>query len=270
MTVYSFKRPEFNVNLMNNYISYAGIDFHNDFVVENVTTSLFPSSEVSVVTYPRNIGSKFIRIRENIRKVLVDIRFVESEDTIYSKVLEVSSKIKSIKVPSRLYIKNTDFYYIAILTSESILEREYGTLKTQLEFTCYDPYIYKETSEMVVVNSETTSPDLSLTHEIYVTDYPSMSFNVISDIESISKIYIKRNSGGHQLVLNGPFYAGDLVGIDQNLWTVSVNGSVVPNKIDINESTLVPLIPNKINTIRFTGGGASVGALTLTWITKYL
>lgn len=158
-----FTRPALGINLPNNLFIFDGIDLSNLVVVESVERTMNPQIEVNSFAVPGSDGSIFDSRMYRNKVVRVLVRFVEKDFKTAQESKDAVARALSKIVPGKLILQDEEGYHnVALLTSESELVRTEDTLSTTLEFTCYKPFLYKNTPTRIMMEEDNGyDPDLA-------------------------------------------------------------------------------------------------------------
>lgn len=124
-------------------VTYAGLPLHDYINIRNVKRSVLPSRENFVKDIPSQHGQFYMGYKYAPRSITLecDIKATKREDYIDS--INELAFILDVSVPSRMIIDDDpDRYVYAILEGDTDLERYQHGGKFELNFICYDPYIY--------------------------------------------------------------------------------------------------------------------------------
>lgn len=242
MSVYSndsFQRPALGVNLPNNRFVFNGKKLNDLVVIEKITRTLVPPSEVQAYAVPGSHGQVFSNSRYGVRRISVDIRIVEET---YEQALEVqlvlASRLYSEK-PAELVLNDIDYSNFALLTSEVELENVYDTLQGTLEFTCYDPFNYGETIEVLVEESGVSGiylggPGTPIGFRIENTE----GLNLPDGFE----FSIKGEGRWGNISIDGPLEIGVNIPITYDNYSLVAGDTNINNKLNLDNSN-IPVMP---------------------------
>lgn len=242
MSVYSndsFQRPALGVNLPNNRFTFNGKKLNDLAVIEKITRTLVPQSEVQAYTVPGSHGQVFGNFRYGVRSISVNIRIVEET---YEQALEartiLASSLYSEK-PAELVLNDTDYSNFALLTSEVELEKVYNTLQGTLEFTCYDPFNYGETIEVLVGASGVDGiyfggPGTPIGFRIENTDGLNLPDGFEFSINGEGRL--------GNISIDGPLVIGVNIPITYDNYSLFAGNTNINNKLNLDNSN-IPVMP---------------------------
>ena len=247
--MFSFIRTDKGIHIENNLFIFNEVDLSNIVVVEKIKRTLTPSKNVRVSEVHGIDGSLFMSSKFGVRKIILDIRIVESnfEDCI-TQQLNLAMLLFS-KTPRALHLRDlgpSGLHNLALLTSEVDLDRKGDTLSGQLEFTCYSPFNYSNTPILYQLGSTPVSVDNKGVETPITLDFTFTS-NVTGDISITT-------NDGQSLILKGPFSAGSNVKYDN--YKLRVNGNLMNSKIDISNSTFIKL-KTGLTSVSISGLGSN-------------
>lgn len=132
-------------------VTYAGTELSQYFYIQNISRSILPPREISLLTVPARHGSYFTGARYGVRKIDINLTVLASTPTDYMNTLRTLAECLDVNEPSELVISDeADKFYYAILSGETDMVNELMTLgRGTLTFICPDPFAYSQYTKVI-------------------------------------------------------------------------------------------------------------------------
>lgn len=124
-------------------VTYAGVPLHNYIKIRNVKRTVLPSRENFTKDIPSQNGEFYMGHKYAPRKITLECTLrAESREDFIDGINELAF-ILDVNVPSKMIIgDNPDRYVYAVLEGTTDIEKVKYSGTMELNFICYDPYIY--------------------------------------------------------------------------------------------------------------------------------
>lgn len=233
-------------------IVYDGVSLADYFIIRYVRFPILPIIEANTMQIDgmpgawfssRNIGTRTIQIGLGI------LGESEFHTDIFDEWLRLSGLISKDKV-AKLEIGN-GLYVNAMFTGESPIETNHNWSIVELNFECFDPFIYgKEHEEPIKTGNNAITVDGS-----------KKTYPVFNLTASGTTVTVRNVSTGEQVRITG-VSSGTKIVVDMEQYKVTMNGSF--KAIDPSVSDFWPIEAGEA-TINVTGATG-----TMTYKERYL
>lgn len=124
-------------------VTYAGLPLHNYVNIRNVKRAVLPPRENFIKDIPSQNGSFYMGYKYAPREITLECTLKGTLKEDYIDAINQLAFILDVNVPSKMIINdNPDRYVYAILDGTTDLERFKHGGSVELNFICYDPYMY--------------------------------------------------------------------------------------------------------------------------------
>ena len=214
---------------------YDGVDLSETFQIVDMNMPVLPKREAVTHDLAQRPGSYFAGLKVGTREIRVKLRLdAETRDPmgIYRAWLEASATINKSE-PRPLWLNDHRMCH-ALLVGETPIEDEayYGVV--ELNFVCFDPYLYGPTRSVAVEDGEAASfhvggsveawPTLELEASattVKVTDVSTGQYVLLGDVEVGATVTVDME---RQVCTKGTGYAP--YDLDSDFFAVSGDAQV--------------------------------------------
>lgn len=124
-------------------VEYAGLPLHDYITILNVKRTILPSRENFVKDIPSQHGNFYMGYKYAPREISLECVLKANGREEYVEALNELAFILDVKVPTKMVIGDSpDRCHYAVLDGSTDLEKLRFNAKFNLNFICYDPYIY--------------------------------------------------------------------------------------------------------------------------------
>ena len=124
-------------------VTYAGIPLHNYIKIRNVKRTVLPSRENFTKNIPSQNGEFYMGYKYAPREITLECTIMAYSREEFIECINELAFILDVNVPSKMIIgDDPDKYVYAILDGTIDVEKIKHSGNINLNFICYDPYIY--------------------------------------------------------------------------------------------------------------------------------
>ena len=129
-------------------VTYAGLPLHDYVKIRNVKRTVLPNRENFTKNIPSQHGEFYMGYKYSPRVITLDCTLIAKSKEEYIDGLNELAFILDVNVPRKMIISdNPDRYVYAVIDGQIDIEKVRHNGNIELNFICYDPYIYATESD---------------------------------------------------------------------------------------------------------------------------
>lgn len=190
-------------NIGHNFLVYDGVNLADHFIVRTFDMPLLPGIEASTIKIDGRPGEWFSKRAIGTRDIYVGLGILndtKDRKDILENWFLLSDKLTKDK-PCKLEIGN-GYYVNAILVGDTQTTTTGKWSIVEVQFTCYDPYIYGEEHEVSLKTGNNTFNVKGKYSTYPVITINGASTTTITDTKTGDKIRVEDIASGKSLVIN--------------------------------------------------------------------
>lgn len=223
--------------------TYKGETSPSFLKVMKVTRSILPPSEVKMLTVEGASGSYFVKKRNGVGKIEVEVAIVgDSPKNLRQNVRILAGFLDAEKPEPLVFADEPDLTDFGIVDGDTDVDEIFRVGTGTITFLCPKPY------------SQGLKKEFNVQHKTpFTVGGTAETFPVFKLTFTAAASYVKLKNGEEFVELRDSFTTGDVVVVDTQTGKITVNGSLSPTILTL-DSDFFSLKPGT-NSLEITTDG---------------